>query len=76
MILFGRAVHVMRGKGVQKLRSETHREFSSKCETRSEAQHVTKVSQLYEKAKFSTLDVGIQDADDAQREVEMLEKQT
>jgi hypothetical protein len=76
IILFGRAVQIMRGKGVPKLRSETHREFSSKCEARSEAQHVTRVSQLYERAKFSALDIRLQDADDAQREVDMLEKQT
>ncbi len=76
IILFGRAVQIMRSKGVPKLRSETHREFSSKCEARSEAQHVTRVSQLYEMAKFSALVMKSQDADDAQREVDMLEKVT
>ncbi len=76
IILFGRAVKIMRSKGVLKLKSETHREFSSKCEARSEAQHVTKISQLYERAKFSALVVSPEDADYAQAEVGMLEKVT
>ena len=74
IILFGRAVQIMRRKGVPKLRSETHREFSAKCEARPEAEHVTKVSLLYERAKFSALGVGVQDADEAQSEVDVLEE--
>ncbi len=76
IILFGRAVQIMRTKGVPKLRSETHREFSSKCEPRPEAQHVTRVSQLYERAKFSALVVDSHDAENAQTEVNMMEKET
>ncbi len=60
---FGRAVRLMGRKGVPKLESETHREFSSKCETTPERPHVSAISSLYEKAKFSGQEVGNPDAD-------------
>ncbi len=62
---FARAVRLMAGRGVPKLKSETHREFSSKCEGTPERQHVTTISSLYEKAKFSGQGVGSPDADSA-----------
>ncbi len=74
IMLFGRTVQIMRGKGVPKLKSETHREFSSRLEGRQDGPHVSRISSLYEKARFSTLDVAPADAEDAQREMEMLEK--
>ncbi len=55
---FGRAVSLMARRGVPKLESETHREFSSKCESRPERQQVSTISSLYEKAKFSGQEVG------------------
>ncbi len=74
IMLFGRTIQIMRGKGVPKLRNETHREFSSRLEGRQDGPHVSKISSLYEKARFSPLDVAPADAEDAQREVEMLER--
>lgn len=62
---FARAVRLMAGRGVPKLKSETHREFSSKCEGTPERRHVTTISSLYEKAKFSGQGVGSPDADSA-----------
>ncbi len=62
---FGKAVNLMARRGVPKLESETHREFSSKCEKRVEESQVKTISSLYEKAKFSGLQVGQPDADDA-----------
>jgi len=62
---FGRAVRVMGRRGVPKLDFETHREFSSKCETTPERPQVGTISTLYEKAKFSGQEVGAPDADTA-----------
>jgi len=50
---FGKAVRLMARRGVPKLESETHREFSAKCEGTPERPHVSMISSLYEKAKFS-----------------------
>jgi hypothetical protein len=60
---FGKAVRLMGRRGVPKLDSETHREFSSKCEGTPERPHVSTISSLYEKAKFSGEEVGRPDAD-------------
>jgi hypothetical protein len=60
---FGRAVRLMARRGVPKLEHETHREFSSKCEGTPERPHVSAISSLYEKAKFSGQEVGSPDAD-------------
>jgi len=62
---FGRAVRLMGRRGVPKLDFETHREFSSKCESTPERPQVGTISTLYEKAKFSGQDVGAPDADTA-----------
>ena len=62
---FGKAVSLMARRGVPKLESETHREFSSKCESTPERAHVSTISSLYEKAKFSGQSVGSPDADSA-----------
>ena len=59
---FGRAVRLMARRGVPKSESETHREFSSKCECTPERQQVSTISSLYEKAKFSGQDVVSGDA--------------
>ena len=60
---FGKAVRLMGRRGVPKLESETHREFSAKCEGTPERPHVSTISSLYEKAKFSGQEVGNQEAD-------------
>ena len=60
---FGKAVRLMGRKGVPKTESETHREFSSKCQGTPERPHVSAISSLYEKAKFSGQEVGNPDAD-------------
>jgi len=65
---FGRAVRLMGRRGVPKLESETHREFSSKCEGTPELPHVSAISSLYEKAKFSGQSVGSPEADRAAAE--------
>jgi len=59
---FARAVKLMARRGVPKLGSETHREFSSKCDARPERVQVGTISSLYEKAKFSGQEVGPPDA--------------
>jgi hypothetical protein len=62
---FGRAVRLMARRGVPKLDSETHREFSANCEKTPERPQVSTISSLYEKAKFSGQSVGSPDADSA-----------
>jgi hypothetical protein len=62
---FYRAVRLMARRGVPKSESETHREFSSKCESKPEHPQVSTISTLYEKAKFSGEGVGSPDADRA-----------
>lgn len=72
---FGRAVSLMSRRGVPKLESETHREFSSKCEGAPEGQQVGTISSLYEKAKFSGQEVGSTDANQAASSFFDMEKQ-
>jgi hypothetical protein len=66
---FGRAVRLMGRRGVPKLDSETHREFSAKCDGTPERPHVSAISTLYEKAKFSGQEVGSKEADLAASEL-------
>ena len=72
---FGRAVRLMGRKGVPKSESETHREFSSRCEGTPERPHVRTISSLYEKAKFSGLEVGNPEADLAASEFSAMGKE-
>jgi hypothetical protein len=72
---FGRAVSLMSRRGVRKLESETHREFSSKCERAPEGRQVGTISSLYEKAKFSGQEVGSADASLAASSFTEMEKQ-
>ena len=62
---FRLVVGAMRGRGVQKLDPDTHREFSDKCAPRPEAPPVKNISVLYEKAVFSGRDVTTPEADNA-----------
>jgi hypothetical protein len=68
-LYFSRAVRLMARRGVPKLDSETHREFSSRCEGTPEQPHVGTISSLYEKAKFSGQGVGTPEADLAASEL-------
>ena len=72
---FGRAVSLMARRGVSKSDSETHREFSSKCDARPERAHVGTISSLYEKAKFSGQEVGPPDASVAASSFLAMEKE-
>jgi hypothetical protein len=72
---FGRAVSLMSRRGVPKLESETHREFSSKCERAPEGREVGTISSLYEKAKFSGQEVGSADANLAASSFTAMERQ-
>jgi hypothetical protein len=72
---FGRAVRLMGRRGIPKLESETHREFSSKCEGTPERPHVRAISSLYEKAKFSGQEVGKPEADLAASEFFAMSKE-
>jgi hypothetical protein len=71
---FGRAVSLMRRRGVPKLESETHREFSAKCDPEPESPHVSTISGLYEKAKFSGEEVSGSDASLAAESFSSMEK--
>ena len=71
---FGKAVRLMGRRGVPKSESETHREFSSKCESTPEQAQVSTISSLYEKAKFSGQDVGTPEADLAASEFFAMEQ--
>ncbi|MDG6999361.1 MAG: DUF4129 domain-containing protein [Nitrososphaerota archaeon] len=70
---FAKTVRTMRARGVSKLKSETHREFSAKCQKRPESEHVNAVSSLYEMAKFSGRDVGHSEVQKAESEASEIE---
>jgi hypothetical protein len=62
---FAKTVRAMRGRGISKAMSETHREFNEKCATSEESHHVNRISELYEKAEFSGRSVSNAEADEA-----------
>jgi hypothetical protein len=70
---FSRAVQIMRAKGVPKKVSETHREFSAKTQGRPEGEAVRTVSETYEKARFTKLEVEESDVANARSAVNALE---
>jgi len=70
---FSRAVQIMRTKGVPKKVSETHREFSAKTRGRPEGEAVRTVSEAYEKARFTMLEVEESDVTNARSAVNALE---
>jgi hypothetical protein len=71
---FHKTVQIMRLRGVSKLTSETHREFNAKCSNRIEGPNVSRVSGLYEKAKFSGQDIVSSEADEAARNLANIEQ--
>jgi len=72
---FGKAVRLMGRRGVPKMESETHREFSANCEGTPERPHVRTITSLYEKAKFSGQEVRSPDADLAAAELSAMGKE-
>lgn len=70
---FARMVGAMHSRGVSKVSSETHREFSAKCETRPERQQVRTISTLYEMARFSGKEVSQTEAENAEIEISKIE---
>jgi len=70
---FARAVGIMRIKGFDKFTFESHREFAKKCLPSIESSHVSAISALYEKAKFSGTQVPMSDADQAAKELSSIE---
>jgi len=70
---FARAVGIMRLKGFEKYIYESHREFAKKCLPSIESPHVSAISDLYEKAKFSGLQVSSGDAEQAAKELSSIE---
>lgn len=70
---FAKTVQFMKGKGFAKSPSETHREFKTKCQTFSGSEHVSNISSLYEKARFSGSVVTKEDADSAEEALSILD---
>ncbi|MDG6907565.1 MAG: DUF4129 domain-containing protein [Nitrososphaerota archaeon] len=70
---FAKTVQFMRGKGIAKTVSDTHREFSAKCAKAAGSEHVSTISNFYEKAQFSGRSVTNDDANHVERELSSLE---
>lgn len=70
---FAKTIQFMRGKGVTKTASETHREFSAKCAKAPGSEHVNTISNFYEKAQFSGRTVTNDDANVVEKELSSLE---
>jgi hypothetical protein len=64
----------MLGRGVLKMPFETHREFSSKCETRPERPYVGRISSIYERAVFSGRKVSQTHVEDARKQVTLIQE--
>jgi hypothetical protein len=74
ILSFRRAVGLMLGKGVPKMPFETHREFSTKCETRPEKPYVGRISSIYERAVFSGRIVNQTHVNDARQQVTLIQE--
>ena len=70
---FARAVGIMRINGYEKFTFESHREFAKKCMPSLASSHVSAITALYEKAKFSGTQVPMSDADQAAKELSSIE---
>ena len=73
ILSFRRVVTLMFGRGIAKLNFETHREFSTKCEVTPERPYVGRIASLYERAMFSGRSVTGVHAEDARRQVKLIE---
>ncbi len=71
---FRRAVGLMLGRGVPKMPFETHREFSTKCDTRPEKPYVGRISSIYERAVFSGRIVDQTHVNDARKQVILIQE--
>jgi len=74
ILSFRRAVGLMLGRGVPKMPFETHREFSTKCETRPEKPYVGRISSIYERAVFSGRIVNQTHVNDARQQVTLMQE--
>jgi hypothetical protein len=74
ILSFRRAVGLMLGRGVPKMTFETHREFSTKCETRPEKPYVGRISSIYERAVFSGRIVNQTHVNDARKQVTLIQE--
>ena len=74
IVSFRRAVGLMLGRGVLKMPFETHREFSTKCETRPEKPYVGRISSIYERAVFSGRSVNQTHVNDARKQVTLIQE--
>jgi hypothetical protein len=74
ILSFRRAVGLMLGRGVPKMPFETHREFSTKCETRPEKPYVGRISSIYERAVFSGRIVDQTHVNDARKQVTLIQE--
>jgi hypothetical protein len=74
ILSFRRAVGLMLGRGVSKMPFETHREFSTKCETRPEKPYVGRISSIYERAVFSGRIVNETHVNDARKQVTLIQE--
>ena len=74
ILSFRRAVGLMLGRGVPKMPFETHREFSTKCETRPEKPFVGRISSIYERAVFSGRNVNQTHVEDARKQVTLIQE--
>lgn len=74
ILSFRRAVGLMLGRGVLKMSFETHREFSTKCETRPERPYVGRISSIYERAVFSGRKVNQTHVEDARKQVTLIQE--
>lgn len=70
---FNGMLKAMSLRGAVRVRSETHREFASRCRGREEGGAVGEISGYYEKAKFSASDVGEGEAASAERALSDIE---
>jgi hypothetical protein len=71
---FQKAIHLMVRRGIRKMIYETHREFSNKLASHSVHRDFSKLAELYEKAKFSGIEVNTADVIEAQQAYTRLEE--
>ncbi len=71
---FRRLVRVMGNRGAVKPDYETHREFAARCTGRSESAAVKAVSNIYEEARFTDVQISSEEANQCTRLVDTVEK--
>ena len=71
---FNRMLVAMHAKGTTRQRSETHREFSRRCDPLPDGPRVKSLSGYFETAKFSLAGVSDQDAASAEEAASAIER--